>query len=276
MKKNNDLNQTINVNVAQNEGKSGGGPLKIADFIKKTVYEIENTSFKNILKLFTNVTVICASFLLVFFCWHIAKDQNMANKVINKVLLKEKDEVVGMKIRDIVTPKINDMLEKYMYELKADRAVIFEIHNGKENVTHMPFRFADMSFEKTNDQNKEIAFISNQYQGIHLTDYKIPYYLSDNNYFIGDVDEAKRIDPRFGLLMEKANGHYMCATTLRSNGLDIGFLAFFYDYEDAPEESREEIQETLKKASTIFSSLLDLNIQKDKYYKDGKILEENN
>lgn len=265
MKTEKDLNQTINVNVGGNQDVQTGGKLKTAEFVKNIVMDLENTSFQKIMRLVMNITMISVSFVVIFFCYNLAKDQNITNEIIKKVVLKEEDEVIGMKIRDVVTPKINDNLDKYMYELKADRAVIFEIHNGKENITHMPFRFADMSFERTNDQNKEVAFVSNQFQGIHLTDYKIPYYISDNNYFIGNVDEAKQIDPRFGRFMENAKGHYLCATVLRSNGLDIGFVAFFYDNDNMPEESRTAIEETLRKASLIFSSLLDLNIQKKKY-----------
>lgn len=265
MENNKDLKQTINVNVGGRQEGQSEGKLKVAEFIKGIITDLENTSFRKMVRFVRNIVMICVSFVLIIFCYNITKNQNVTNQIINKMLSKEEDEAIGMEIRDLVTPKINNNLDKYMYELKADRAVIFEIHNGKENATHLPFTFADMSFERTNDQNKEVAFVSNQFQNIRLTDYKIPYYISDNTYFIGTVDEAKQIDSRFGYLMEKTKGHYICATVLRSNGKDIGFLVFFYDNNNMPNESKNEIEETLKNASVFFSSLLDLQIQKKKY-----------
>ena len=129
MENNKDLKQTINVNVGGRQEGQTEGKLKVAEFIKSIITELENTSFRKMVRFVRNIVMICVSFVLIIFCYNITKNQNVTNQIINKMLSKEENEAIGMEIRDLVTPKINDNLDKYMYELKADRAVVFEIHN---------------------------------------------------------------------------------------------------------------------------------------------------
>ena len=86
-----------------------------------------------------------------------------------------KNEEGAMSIReDKVTPTIQKELGILCYTLNADRAFMFELHNGKRNATGLPFRYADMSYEEVNEE-KDIESVAMQFQDIPLTLYKYPH-----------------------------------------------------------------------------------------------------
>lgn len=132
-----------------------------------------------------------------FFCYNVSKDQQAMDKVLNELFISQKEDEENMEIREKVTPTINHELKKILYATRASRVAIFELHNGKENATNLPFRFADMTYEVINDDDKELRFVSDKFQNIPLTHYILPYLIADKFVKIGDIEEARRDDPRF-------------------------------------------------------------------------------
>ena len=184
------------------------------------------------------------------------------DKVIDEILVSKKQDEENMKIRERLTPTINYELKKILYSVHASRVAIFELHNGKENTTNLPFRYAAMTYEVVNDDDQELRFVSDKFQNIPLTHYNLPYLIEDNYVRLGDVEEARRDDPRFAQLMFDVGGSYYGAVMLRSNGVDIGFLAIFFDKNKKPLDSREEGEKVLREASKTISPLLDLSVQR--------------
>lgn len=263
----NKINQTINVKIPNNDGDNASERGKINGILKQSesiVSSVANTSYKKIFKVFVSGMIFIIMAFLGVLSYEILMNKNNVDKIVSQMIDHKKDDEDNMKIRDIVSPQITAELQKALYTSRADRAVIFELHNGKENAANLPFRYADMSYEEVNDNNKEIRFSYNNFQNIPLTHYKMPYYIAEKGYFIGTLEEARIIDPRFGQLMGDTGGNYMAACVLRSEGIEVGFLCLFYDQENLPTDGKEKFKAYLSKASSIISPLLDLNIQKQR------------
>ena len=261
-----ELNQTININVPEFSHEEDGGKLgKVNAFlktIKKVVNEVANASFLKIIKFFFAFMLFIFCTASAFFCYSVSKDQEAMDKVLNELFVSQKEDEENMEIREKVTPTINHELKKILYTTRASRVAIFELHNGKENTTNLPFRFADMTYEVINDDDKELRFVSDKFQNIPLTHYTLPYLIADNFIRVGNVEEARKDDPRFAQLMFDTGGSYYGAVMLRSNGIDIGFLAVFFDKGTKPLDSREDCEKVLTEASKTISPLLDLNVQR--------------
>lgn len=229
---------------------------------------VMHAKFAELTKLISIAAILVTLFCIVWLTYNIGKDQATLNKVVKGIVMRGEEDEINMKIRDAVTPKINYELKKILYSSNASRAVIFELHNGKENATNLPFRYVDMSYEVINDNEKNVNYISDDFQNVPLTHYQIPYYVAEHQVFIGDVEDARLIDPRFAKTMESIGGQYVSGVILKSRGHNIGFLCLFYD-KDVTKENKEGCKLALEKLSDIISPLLDL-----KLLKSGEIKED--
>ena len=195
-----------------------------------------------------------------YFIYKVSQDDTNRQYVLEKIAPSQREEEKEMKIRDDVTVKISHELNKMLYSLEADRVCIFELHNGKKNATSLPFRYADMSYEKISEE-RSINYVSDSFQDLCLTHYKIPYFLAQKGFFACETQELRDIDPRFEAHVEKTGGKYFASIILKSSGATIGFLSVFYDNEETiPPVST--IEAKLKVYSQIIAPLLDLNVQK--------------
>ena len=233
----------------------------IINYVSKTIKWIGKASFKELMKIisFFAFTVIILS--TAWWSYKIGSDQEALSKVLNEIVMREKEDEANMKIRDAVTPRINNELKKILYTSNASRVAIFELHNGKENATNLPFRYVDMSYEVINENDKDVSFVSDKFQNIPLTHYQMPYYVAKHGVFIGTTEEARLIDPRFSQMVNETGGKYISSVILKSDGHTLGFLCVFFD-KDLPSKNKLEIRLALEKLADVISPLLDLNVLK--------------
>lgn len=266
-----ELKQTININVpdvynSDIDNKIGKWKL-IAITIKKTVKDISNANFFKILKFLTTFMLFTFCCITGFFCYNVAKDQDALNKVVDEIFRSKQEDEDNMKIRDKVSRSVDRELKKLVYTIHASRAVIFELHNGKENATNLPFRYADMSYEVINDSQDEVRFISGDFQNIPLTHYRMPFLVAEKYVLLGTLEQAKKEDPRFGQLMSDAGGRFYGCVILKSNDVTIGFLCVFFDEGHDPIDGPDNGEQILKDYAKVISSLLDLSVQRKEYDK---------
>ena len=243
----------------------------IVDYIVKTIKWIGHAKVSELLKITSFFTFLVLLFCVGWWVYKIGNDQNTLEKVLNEIVEKEKEDEANMKIRDAVTPRINNELKKILYTSNASRVAIFELHNGKENATNLPFRYVDMSYEVINENDKDINFVGDNFQNIPLTHYQLPYYIAKNGVFIGDTEDVRLIDSRFARIVYSIGGKYIASVILKSGGHTIGFLCLFFD-KSLPLRNKEEMKVSLEKLADIVSPLLDLKVLKLEKgcYKDGK------
>ena len=113
--------------------------------------------------------------------------------------------------------QIKSLLPVYLYKYHADRVWIIQYHNGI-----MDWQHGTMRFELCND---EVESIKNQYDDFNLTWINLPYYLKENEVFIGDIVKLDSIDSTLYTQLKKNDVQYLACTIIKdSSGYPIGIL----------------------------------------------------
>jgi hypothetical protein len=248
--KNNDIN--INLNQPSGEPKAS----VIAKTFKGIADAIADASWRRLVKVFIVMFFFLATILGGFFAYNIANDKEAMHEAAMKMARSEKEE----NIRElVVTPKIQHELSVLVYTLNADRAFIFELHNGKKNTSGLPFKYADMTYEETNEE-KKVDKVAIQFQDIPLTLYRYPHYLQTKKMIIGTTDEISSVDEDYANHIRAIGGKYLGMIYMSSGGTPIGFLCVSYhNIEDVPNKNVLELK--LNEYGKMFTQLLDLRVQ---------------
>lgn len=245
-------NNDININLNQPSGEKASSVVKA---IKSVTDAISNAKWTRIVKVYLVMFFFLATLLGGFFAYKFISDKDAMHEASISLMRSKKEE----NIRDfVVTPKIQHDLRLLTYTLNADRAFLFELHNGKKNTCGLPFRFADMSYEEVNEE-KKVDRIAMQFQDIPLTLYKYPHYLQRQKMIIGTIDEIDKIDHEFANHIKSVGGVYLGMIYISSGGTPLGFLCVSYHkYEDVPDPSL--IEKKLTEHDKTLTQLLDLDI----------------
>jgi hypothetical protein len=245
-------NNDININLNQPGGEKASSVVKA---IKSVTDAISNAKWTRIVKVYLVMFFFLATLLGGFFAYKFINDKEAMHEASMKLARSQKEE----NIRDfVVTPKIQNDLKLLTYTLNADRAFLFELHNGKKNTCGLPFRFADMSYEEVNEE-KKVDRIAMQFQDIPLTLYKYPSYLQKQKMIIGTIDEIDKIDHEFANHIKSVGGVYLGMIYISSSGTPLGFLCVSYHkYEDVPDVAL--IEKKLTEHDKTLTQLLDLDI----------------
>ena len=179
------------------------------------------------------------------------------NEEIIEKWLDRNDDVhaEGTDIRTEISPKVNNVLLKMLYDLDGDRVSILEMHNGKENPTSLPFIYCDMTYEHTRDR---IPYVSDEYEDLNMAKFTFPYYLYEHKLFIGSIDEIYKIDKRLAMRLEMNNVKYVGIIYVRGSD-DIGFLMI--SYVDEPKVSDDKIHDALIYYVQEIGAYLDYDVQ---------------
>jgi len=242
-------NSNVNINISSNaESKNSKFNL-----FKMAFNYISNAKWESIFKVYFVTFFFLATALAAFYGYNVVSDKEIVKETTKKLMDEQREE----NIRDnIVTPKIQHELDILVYSLNADRAFIFELHNGKKNTSGLPFRFADMTYEEVNEERK-IDKVAMQFQNIPLTLYKYPHYLQKQKIMIGTVDEIEEIDAEYAKHIKDVGGKYLGMVYINGNGVPLGFLCVSYhDIENVP--SRATIENKLTEYGQMMKHLLDL------------------
>lgn len=245
-------NSDVNINITNGNGGDGKEQL-----YARAMKSIAKASLKDIIKVYSVVFLFLMTAIVIVFGFTAARDRVIVSNTTEKIFEKNKTEE---NLRDFyVTPKIQHELDKLVYTLNAERAFVFELHNGKKNTSGLPFRYADMSYEEVNEE-RATDKVAMKFQNIPLTLYKYPHYLQKEKMIIGDIREIAEIDNDFANHIREVGGVYLGMIYINHNGLPIGFLCVSYhSMENVP--NRETIEAKLKEYGNLIGNLLDLETQ---------------
>ena len=247
-------NSDININITPNsEGEKELVYTKVGKWFTST---IANAEWSKIFKVYFVTFFFLATGLFFYFSYRAASNDDIIKQTASKMTDTEREE----NIRDyVVTPKIQHNLSVLAYTINADRAFLFELHNGKKNTSGLPFRFADMSYEETNE-NRDVDKIAMQFQDIPLTLYKFPHFLQKKKIMIGTIEEVEKIDEEYAKHIRDAGGVYLGMIYISNRGLPLGFLCVSYhSMDDVPDVS--VIEKNLREHESALKELLDLQVQ---------------
>lgn len=250
-------NNDVNINISSN-----GGETK-ETFITKTAHHVMTTiahaEWKKIFKVYFVTFFFLITGIGLFFAYNIARDREILSRTAERVMRERSEE----NLRDFyVTPKIQHELGKLVYTVNAERAFLFELHNGKKNTTGLPFRFADMTYEEVNEDRAQDK-VAMKFQNIPLTLYKYPHYLQKEKLILGNIREIGEVDPDFANHIREVGGVYLGMIYINSNGAPLGFLCVSYhNMDNVPEKG--VIENKLKEYAKTIGQLLDLQVQMNK------------
>lgn len=252
--KNNDVN--INLSKSIEEKKVSA----IVNIGKSIVDTIANAKWTRIVKVYLVMFFFLATALGGLFIYNLETDKEVMHKTAMKMVQEKKEE----SIRDyVVTPKVQKDIEILLYSLNADRVFLFELHNGKRNVSGLPFKYADMSYEVAN-RERGVDRVFAKYQDVPLTMYKFPEYLHRKKFMIGSVEEIEKVDYEFAKCIKEDGGEYLAMIYINgSDGQPLLFIGIsFHKKEYVP--SDEVIEEKLKSYGKSIGELIDLKVQMNK------------
>lgn len=122
--------------------------------------------------------------------------------------------------------QVKNLLPIYLYKYHADRVWIIQYHNGI-----MDWQHGTMRFELC---GPEIKSIKNQYNNFNLTWINLPYYLRENEFFIGDLNQLNSIDPTLVTQFDKNNVKYVACTIIRDQS-EYPIGVFGISWKDIPQ-----------------------------------------
>lgn len=127
-----------------------------------------------------------------------------------------------IKQRFELTKNVNAELLKMREDMKASRIFIQEFHNGKENLSSMPFLYYSMKFEVLDDKTESVY---TDFQGLSTNRYKFMSYLYENQSFAVDTKAFKIIDSELYNILSAQDIHYsMYSMIYDLNGIPIAFI----------------------------------------------------
>ena len=248
-------NKDINININQG-GKKEPVHTQVARWVTST---IANAKWSKILKVYFVMFFFLATALGGYFTYNIVNNEKFITKTSDR-MWDDEGTTEEENLRDfVVTPKVQHDIAVLMYSLDADRVFIFELHNGKRNISGLPFRYADMSYEVANRENG-VNRCYRRYQDVPLNMYIFPTHMYKEKFFIGSGDDIEKIDYEFAKSLKEDGGKYLSFIYLNGTDEPIGFLGIsFHRNTNLPDNS--VIENKMKACGRTISELLDLKVQ---------------
>ena len=169
----------------------------------------------------------------------------------NQQLFIEHNE--QMQIRRNIKPLVTEVLKNTINEMDADRAFVFELHNGSNNTAGLPFIHCTMTYEET---ARNIEVIDEDYQNLSLTRFSFPEYLHKHDLWFGTIEEFADIDKKIASRMKQNGATYLVITTIRSDDTEIGYFGFTY-CNGKKHKDDKDMMEFMVNAVQKLSKLLD-------------------
>lgn len=169
-----------------------------------------------ILKLFKTVFAIIVMYWLIILAFNPSK--------IFEAWDKYQDRVHKEKVSETYEKQYaikNNVLELH-YQTGALRTLVLTLHNGVESLNGS-YQFLKLSalFEECGDNPS----VMDDYQNIHLTQFPIFSYLSENEVFCGTLDELKSVDTKlYYRLLPNGVGYVHIQSLVGQKGDIIGFI----------------------------------------------------
>lgn len=197
-----------------------------------------------------------AAFILIFFMMASTYNTCQSHNFIEEYMAREKqrhDE--GLKLRSEIDPLVRQQLLKMLYSLNAERVFVIETHNGASNLSGLPFRFADMTYEEINN----VTFsVSDEYSNISASRYSIFHYLSEHLFFVGTIDELMSIDNKMAYKMAANEAAYVGFKLINGVNEPLGIIGVTYSTRhDTLSINKNDVMNKLLFYSDKISILLD-------------------
>lgn len=195
--------------------------------------------------------------MTIFVCWglYIAFNPTEIFDRYNQYM--EENHNASTEFRVQSAPIVRSLLNQLTLETGAERAYIFEYHNGKNNPTGQQWQYGDMTF--INDHTYDV---SDEYQNVPLVKYNIGDVIFNNGFYYGTIEEIQREDPRLAVRLMVNDVKKIFAVSIYSeDSIEIGFVGLSFT-DEKQEMSDTEIIKSLHKYVAQISPYLDWKKEK--------------
>ena len=183
-------------------------------------------------------------------------------KPIIESILKERERatqieefnMINLRLTEI-NPRVENVLYRLLMRNNTDRAFIFEMHNGVENIGGLPFVFLDMTYEEM--RHDTIRSISKNYSNVNMSRYKTSSYLARNNHFVGTMGDLRSIDPLLAFKLESDNISFIAIYPIRTSEISVGWVCLA-NQDGGIVEDLIYLKGSLLEASIELSNLFDI------------------
>ena len=219
--------------VQEPDGSNNAGNVvswveKLGGFINRQ--GLKNT-FLTVMVLFLCIVVGYYAFNPTAIINRVSVQQEQAhNEAIQK--RKSADQVIRTSIVDLRN------------NLGAQRAFVFETHNGGNNMAGLPFLYVDMTYDEPVSGMKKLQ---DEYKNVSQTRYGIMDEIFENTFWCGSLEDIEAKDKELYYRMVKENVTYLALMLLYGEYNPIGAIGITYNDPDAVIPSKSTIQREMYK-----------------------------
>ena len=228
---------------------------KLGEFLKKMWTEIKEIGIvKSFFLILVTVGVVIGIYEVIVLPKTVHKAVTEATIQMDEDAKAEHEMLNGL--RDKYKPNIDQILHDLIFDLNCDRAFIFEMHNGTDNTSGLPFKYAQMNYEEASPGTR---YVCEQYKELNMSNYNLPLYLVKHTFWCGTMDELRKIDPKIAQRIEDMEGKYCAFITIMGVKGELGILGITYICCDEIKKP-EKIRNSMTKATQILPSYIDRNL----------------
>lgn len=175
-----------------------------------------------------------------------------AVNAIDKVRAERASE--QMRERIAVDPAIRADLITLRETLEADRAFVFEMHNGNANLTGLHFIYVDMTYDEPEDGLDKIC---DSYLNMRTSMFPWVGEIYNRHYWFGSIEKMREVDPEIYYRLKKEGIENLAIIMIDDEKTDssCGILGIAY-YRDENIPASDDIRRMLNKYSIILSPQL--------------------
>lgn len=216
----------------------------------------------SILKKYGIAKTIGAIMVIVLLVWAF-NSETVVNRIINESLDKRSEvgiqtENVMLSQREAVQDDVYKIMHNIVDDTGADRVFIFEMHNGTNNTSGLPFMYAEMTYEEL---RHGVLPVAEDWGKLTMTLYNFPLAVKERGYWEGTLEDLKTIDYKIGLKAEANDVKYLFICMLygvRENCL--GAMGLTFINEDNLQNSTKVKQSMIMHAQQV-AILLDTAVK---------------
>lgn len=181
--------------------------------------------------------------------------------IVERIIAEQRQSIQTETARNLqfrvqeVNPRVDAILYKLLAQTHCDRAFVFEMHNGIDNPSGLPFAYADMSYERTVGDSIETVMSENK--SLNLANYPMATHLMVYKCFKGTIEDVRNIDKRLANKLSNSGAKYIMLYCIRGNDIALGAIGITYITDMPKNEKLSEA--SLIDASQRLSILLDIN-----------------
>lgn len=152
------------------------------------------------------------------------------------------------------TPKIQSECDKLLWKTGGQRVLFLEMHNNTNNISGLPFYYADASCESLDDYSYPIAEYCKQ---VKLSLMPFATELFEKGSWHGSMEDLFLIDKSFYHKVKASGAEHMAAVVVQGTENEVGMLFVMYGPEDA--HSCEEAINTARQTAMKLGVLVEVS-----------------